>query len=73
MFLSNFRRPPSSNQKASPSRNLPAATISGTSIARTRTVKGQDLKTPVVPQAKPNPPIAPTLLEIRKEVQRKEP
>ena len=74
MFLSSFRRPPSSNKVTAQARNLPAATISGTSIARTRTLKAADQKPPTNPPLKPNPiPSAPNLSDLPKQNYRKEP
>lgn len=72
MFLSSFRRPPSSNNRNTPVRNLPEATISGTSITRGRTLKGADSKMPLNPVLKPNQAPVSTLSEPQKPIQRKD-
>ena len=53
MFLSSFRRPPSSNNRNTPNRNLPTTTISGTSYTRARNIKGVEAKPPINSQPKP--------------------
>ena len=73
MFLSSFRRPPSSNNRGTPNRNLPAATISGTSIARTRNVKLPEQRPVVNAAPKPNPVSAVSSSDPSKQFPRKEP
>ena len=75
MFLSSFRRPPSSNNRNTPNRNFPATTISGASYTRARDLKGVDSKAPINPQSKPilNTPSIPQGPEPPKLGLRKEP
>lgn len=64
MFLSSFRRPPSSNNRSTPNRNLPATTVSGTSITRPRAGKPVEVKPQVGAIQRPFPTLStPTLLD----------
>ena len=55
MFLSSFRRPPSSNNRSTPNRNMPTTTISGTSITRPRGVKPVEVKPQINNMNRPIP------------------
>ncbi|OMJ85002.1 hypothetical protein SteCoe_13777 [Stentor coeruleus] len=74
MFLSSFRRPPSSNNRSTPNRNLPATTVSGTSITRPRPGKQVEIKPQVGTIQRQFPTLStPTLLDQPKPSTKQQP
>jgi Domain of unknown function (DUF3342)/CHORD len=74
MFLSSFRRPPSSNNRSTPTRSMPTTTVSGTSITRPRGAKPVEVKAQANNISRPFPNLStPTLLDQTKPSLKKEP
>lgn len=71
MFLSSFRRPPSSNNRSTPSRNMPTTTISGTSITRPKGPKPIESKPNPIPRPFPSQ-VVPQVPEQPKLTSKKE-
>ena len=72
MFLSSFRRPPSSNNRTGVSRNVPTATVSGTSITRPRGLKPAEAKPVAIARAYPSL-TTPVLSDQSRPIAKREP